>query len=130
MLARMNANQERLREEIKSGQAEMRSTVSAIKKKMDAWIANMRDDQIETVSCQVMTEVCLDSKEPNLEDVESEVEYREVPTEEATVKSSGTMKKQHRVLHLTKCGTLNQDCIVYLLFSTDVPHTVLISLII
>jgi hypothetical protein len=46
-----------LSEDIKSGQAEMRSTVNA-------WIANMSDDQKET-SCQVTMEACLDSKELN-----------------------------------------------------------------
>jgi hypothetical protein len=104
MLARTDANQERmnesLREEIKSGQAEMRSTVCAIVGKMDASIAEMKDEQRETMACQVRTEACLDSKEPNPEDMESEVEHREVPTEEAAVKSSRTMKKWHRDRHL------------------------------
>jgi hypothetical protein len=36
-----------------------------------------------------MTEACLDSKKPNPEDIESEVEHREILTEEAAVKSSG-----------------------------------------
>jgi hypothetical protein len=89
-----------LREEIKSGQAEMRSTANAFQEKMDTWIANMRDDRKETMSCQLTTEACLESKEPNPEDMESEVEHREVPTEEAAVKSSGTMKKRHRGRHL------------------------------
>jgi hypothetical protein len=58
MLARTDANQARmnasLREEIKSGQAEMKSTVNTFQEKMDAWISNMRDDRKETMSCQVM----------------------------------------------------------------------------
>jgi hypothetical protein len=49
---------------------------------------------------QVTTEACLESKELNCEDMKSKVERREVPTEEATVNSSGTMKKQHRGWHL------------------------------
>jgi hypothetical protein len=60
----------------------------------------MRKDQKETVSCQVMTVACLDSKELNLEDMKSEMEHQEVPMEEAAVKSLGTMKKQHRSQHL------------------------------
>jgi hypothetical protein len=40
----MKVIQEQIREEIKSGQAEMRSTVSAIEEKMDAWIADMKND--------------------------------------------------------------------------------------
>jgi hypothetical protein len=89
MLARMEAKTD-------INLKEMRSTVDAIEEKMDAWIADRKDDQKETMSCQLTAEVCLDSKEPNLEDMESEVERQEVPTEEAAVNSSGTMKKWHR----------------------------------
>jgi hypothetical protein len=60
----------------------------------------MKDDRRETVFCQVMTEVCLHSKELNPEDMESEVEHREVPMEEAAVKSLGTMKERKRGRHL------------------------------
>jgi hypothetical protein len=56
----------------------------------------MKEEQKETMACQVTTEACLDNKEPNPDDMESEVERREVPEEEATVKYSGTMKKWHR----------------------------------
>jgi hypothetical protein len=72
MMVRMDANQRtmnaRLREEIKSGQAEMRSIVNA-------WMANMKTDRRETVSCQVTKEGCLHSKELNPEDMESKVEH-------------------------------------------------------
>jgi hypothetical protein len=51
------------------------------------------------MSCQVTTEACLDNKELNPEDTESEVEHRKVPTEEAAVKSSVTMQKWHRNRH-------------------------------
>jgi hypothetical protein len=51
------------------------------------------------MSCQVMMKVCLHSKDLNPEDMESEVEQWEVPMEEATVKSSRTMKKLHRGWH-------------------------------
>jgi hypothetical protein len=89
-----------LTEEIKSDQAEMRSTVSALVGKMDAWIAETKDEQKETMARQVTTEACQDSKEPSPEDMASEVERREVPTEEAAVKSSRTMKKRHRGRHV------------------------------
>jgi hypothetical protein len=78
----------------------MRSTVSALVGKMDGWIAEMKDEQKETMACQVMMKTCQDSKEPNLEDMESEVERREVPAEEAAMKSSGAMKKRHGGRHL------------------------------
>jgi hypothetical protein len=48
--------------------------------------------------CQVTTEACLENKKLNSEDIESEVEHREVPTEEAAVKYSGTMKKRQKKL--------------------------------
>jgi hypothetical protein len=50
--------------------------------------------------------MCLDTKELNLEDMESEVEYWEVPMEDVAVKSSGTIKKWRRGQHLVagRCG--------------------------
>jgi hypothetical protein len=86
--------------QIDANQAEMKSTVSILVGKMDAWRAEIKDEQKEMMACQVTLEACLDSKEPNLEDMESEVDRPEVPMEEATVKSSGTMKKWHRGQHL------------------------------
>jgi hypothetical protein len=53
-----------MREDIKSGQAEVRSIVRAIKEKMDAWIANMKDDREETVACQYAVETSLKKMEP------------------------------------------------------------------
>jgi hypothetical protein len=41
----MNVNLKEMREEIKSGQVEMRSIVNA-------WIADMKDDQRETMPCK------------------------------------------------------------------------------
>jgi hypothetical protein len=73
--AKTNANLKEMREEIKSGQAGIRSIVNA-------WIANTKKDQKEIMPCQVTVEACLDSKELN--------------PKEAAVKSSGTMKKRHR----------------------------------
>jgi hypothetical protein len=59
MMTGMDTNQERmnasLREEIQSGQAKMRFIINAR-------IADMKDGRRETMSCQVMTEVCLDSR--------------------------------------------------------------------
>jgi hypothetical protein len=43
--------------------------------KMDAWIANTRDGRKDTMSCQLKTVACLDSKDPNAEDMEAEVEH-------------------------------------------------------
>jgi dGTP triphosphohydrolase len=72
-----------LREEIKSGQAEMRTTVSAFGDKMGALIAGMKDGQKKTVACQETMEARLECKEPSSKEMESEVEPREVPKEHA-----------------------------------------------
>jgi uncharacterized coiled-coil protein SlyX len=48
----IRAFQEQIREEIKSGQAEMISTVSAIKEKLEAAIHSLRACQNERMACQ------------------------------------------------------------------------------
>jgi hypothetical protein len=85
----MNLNLKEMRDEIKSGEAGMRSMVNA-------WIANLREDRKETMSCQVTTEAFLDSKELNPEEIESESKRWEVPTEDAVVKPAKGRKKRHR----------------------------------
>jgi hypothetical protein len=89
--------------------AEMNANMKSMLEKMDAETEATRDKRMEanmnawreeTLSCQVTTAACLDSQEPNPEDMKSEVEHREVPTEEAAVKSTGTMMKRHRGRHL------------------------------
>jgi flagellar basal body-associated protein FliL len=69
MLARIDTNQERmnasLKEEIKYSQAEMRSTVSALEKKMDTWIVNMKDGRKEKTACQEAIEPNLKKMGPN-----------------------------------------------------------------
>jgi hypothetical protein len=69
MLAKIDANTEAMRQDIKSGQAEMRSRVGHIEEKMDAWIANMRDDEKERTSLQETMEACLECKEPTSADM-------------------------------------------------------------
>jgi hypothetical protein len=50
----------------------MNIKVDATEEKMDAWITEMKDGRKkEMISCQGMMEACLDSKEPNLEDMQS-----------------------------------------------------------
>jgi hypothetical protein len=97
--AKTNTNLKEMREEIKCGQAKMRSI-------LNAWIADMKKDRKEAVSCQVTMAACLDSKKLNPEDMKSEVEHREIPTEEVAVKSSGIMRKRHRGRHIAvgRCG--------------------------
>jgi hypothetical protein len=111
MLARIDVNRERmnvsLKEEMKSGQAEIRSTVNALIGKMDAWFTEMKDGRRETMACQEATEanpekteVCVNSKEPSPEEIESESERQEVPTKDAIVKPVRGRKKWQRGWHL------------------------------
>jgi hypothetical protein len=87
-------------EEIKSGQGEIESTVNAMEKKMEACLGKTKVTDVEA----------------NLKKKESEVVHREVPKEEAAVKSSGALKKGHRGQNLAaKCcqkpkGQTRQNC--------------------
>jgi hypothetical protein len=69
--AKIDANQERmnasLREEIISGKVEMRSTDSAIEKKMDAGVEDRMDSRKERTACQEATEANPEKMEPNPE---------------------------------------------------------------
>jgi hypothetical protein len=67
-------------EEIKSGQVKMKSTVSPIERKMEACLGKTEATDLEA----------------NPEEIQSKAVHREVPNEEATVKSSGALKKWHR----------------------------------
>jgi hypothetical protein len=60
MLTRMEANTKSMREDIKCGQAVMRSIIRTIEGKMDAWIAHMRDDWKEMTFCQETKEARLE----------------------------------------------------------------------
>jgi hypothetical protein len=68
---------------------------------VDTWTAEMRDGQIETVACQVMTEGCLESKEPTSLEVESVVEHEEVPEKEATVQTFRALTKRYGDRHMS-----------------------------
>jgi hypothetical protein len=91
--AKTDVNLKEIREEIQSGQAEMRSIVNV-------WMADMNKDGKKTTSCKVMTVACLDIQELNPEDMESEVEHREVPKENVVVKPFKGRKKRHWGQHL------------------------------
>jgi hypothetical protein len=74
-------------ENIKSGQAEMRSATGAIEEKMDAWIANMKDDQEETMASQYAMETGLKNMEPNSGEKEAVAELQKIPNEKVAVHS-------------------------------------------
>jgi hypothetical protein len=106
MLARMeeklDANTKSMQEDIKSGQAEMRSIVWAIEEMMDTWIANVRDDRIERTSCQEII-ACHEATETNTEKIQSNprvmqsvAEHQEVSKEDAAVMPVGGLGKRRR----------------------------------
>jgi hypothetical protein len=70
----MNAS---LREQIQSGQAEMRSKVSAIEENMEAAIHSPRAWRKETMARLEMMEARLECKKPSSEDMEPETEHQE-----------------------------------------------------
>lgn len=108
LLARMEAKMDSRQEEMKAqlgsltsrinaNREEMNTRMDATEEKIDAWIIEMKDGRKkEMMACQGTKEACLDNKEPNLEDMQSRTKHRKVPKENATVKSSGALKKQHR----------------------------------
>jgi hypothetical protein len=48
------------------------------------------------MACQETTEACLECKEPTSEKMKSGTVYKEIPKEDAAVKSSQALKKRHR----------------------------------
>jgi hypothetical protein len=96
MNPKMDGKQEemldRIREHIKSGQAEIRST-------LDEWLMDLRDGQKETTACNGATEAKLN---PGL--MQSIEEHEDIPKEEAAVMPVGVPRKLHRVCNLaTEC---------------------------
>jgi hypothetical protein len=67
--ARLDTNLKEMREEIKSGQAEIRCT-------LDEWLMNLKDGRKETTACNEVTET-----EPNPGMMQSTEEHLEIPKE-------------------------------------------------
>jgi hypothetical protein len=74
------------KDEIKSGQAEMNSTVSAIEEKMEVWIADMK--------------ACQEAMEASSVVMTSIVVHEEFRMEDVAARSSGTVRKRHRGWHV------------------------------
>jgi hypothetical protein len=83
----MDANTKSMREDIKSGQEEMRCIVGAFQEKMDACVAIRRNDRKETLSCLVTTEAHLKCEKQTSVDMESEAKHWEVSKEHAALKT-------------------------------------------
>jgi hypothetical protein len=60
-----------MREDIKSAQEEIRSTVNAFQKKMDACVENTKDARKETISCHGQTEGYTEMTVPDPEMMQS-----------------------------------------------------------
>jgi hypothetical protein len=132
---RMDANLKDLKEDIKFGQAEVRSIVRAFHEKMDACVANRRDDQEETMSCQETMETSLVCEEPISWDMkacqektachkateretentqpdpgmmQSIAEHQEVPKEDAAVMLVGGLRKRCRDWMEFSCQKLKE----------------------
>jgi hypothetical protein len=91
---RLDANTKSMQENIKSGQAEMRSAIGAIEEKMDAWRANMKDDQEETTTCQYAMGTSLKNMESNSGEEEAVVEQQEICNEEVAVHSLRAYRRE------------------------------------
>jgi hypothetical protein len=65
----------------------MISAIGAIENKMDAWIANMKDDREETTAYQYAKETSIKKMEPNSGEKEAVEERQKIPNEEDAVHS-------------------------------------------
>jgi nitrate/TMAO reductase-like tetraheme cytochrome c subunit len=79
----------------KSGQAKMKYTVNTFQEKMDASIANIRDDRKKRASCQETTGERLEREEPTSGDTKACHEATERDTEN-TEPYPGTMQSGRR----------------------------------
>jgi hypothetical protein len=78
----------RMREEIKSGQAEMRST-------LDEWLMNLKNGRKDTTACNEATETKLD---PGL--MQSIEEHQDILKGEAAVTPVGEPRKRRKICNL------------------------------
>jgi hypothetical protein len=100
MIAKTDENQERMNAKMDSNQAEMRSTVCAIRSElkeniqseMRAVIQSVRSELDETTACNEATETKPDSG--MMQYIE---EHQEIPKGDAAVMPVGEVRKRHRV---------------------------------
>jgi hypothetical protein len=85
----MDANAKSMREDIKCGQAEMRSI-------LDAWITDIKDAWKKMTACQEVTGANPEKIEPDLGKMQSVEEHQEIPKENSIVKPVKGRKKRHR----------------------------------
>jgi hypothetical protein len=108
----MDVNLKETREEIKFGQAEIKSTVNAFQEEMDVSIANRKDDRKEATSCQETTachevmDADLEKTDPDAGMMQSVADHQVALKEDAIVKPVKERKKRHRGQKLAagRCG--------------------------
>jgi hypothetical protein len=59
----------------------------SMKASVNAWHKETKADQEVAEACLEKMQACLDSKDPNPEELQSRVEHQEIPKEHAAVKS-------------------------------------------
>jgi hypothetical protein len=95
MEADRKTNKSKMKQEIRVGQEHikeiMETQFASLATKLDGWRKETLADREASKTMDLKA---------NPEDMKSEMEHWEVPTEEAAVKSLGTMKKRHRSRHL------------------------------
>jgi hypothetical protein len=85
----MDANAKSMREDIKCGQAEMRSI-------LDAWIANIKVARKKTTACQEVMGANPEKFEHDPGKMQSMEEHQEIPKEDTVVKPVKGREKRHR----------------------------------
>jgi hypothetical protein len=100
VLERLLAGQARMQEDIKSAHEEIKSTINAFQKKMDACIENIKDARKERTSFHGQTEVNSQKTVPDPEMMQSTEKHQETPTENGTMMQVKGLRKQHRVQYL------------------------------
>jgi hypothetical protein len=109
--AKMDTNLTEIKEDIKTNQAKvganLREMKEEMKTKMDShhemlmMIMKASKENIHAMreACLEKMDACLKSKEPTSGETESVAVHEEVPQEEASVKTVGALKKQHKDHH-------------------------------
>jgi hypothetical protein len=88
MLAEIRADRTADREDLKGiMDANAKSIVRAFHEKMDACVANMKDDQKETTDCHDEMEASIKKMEPNSGEKESVVKQQEISKTEVAIHS-------------------------------------------
>jgi hypothetical protein len=96
----INANLKDLKDDIRSNQAEMRSTVCAMRSELKEIIQHEMKAIIQPIWSEMRRPPTTKQQQPNPEMMKSIEEHEEIPKEDATVMPVIGLSKQHRVCNL------------------------------